>query len=247
MLRDPAPRRRNQSPDAGRPRRGRQDQARALTRPQRRHGVSRRRLLGRALRTGSFRRRRPAVARALDVTPETGETAEDALRRHLAARRMLLVLDNFEHLLDASPSVANLLRACRALVVLATSREPLNIAAEQRYTVDVLEVPAQPERATVAEVESTPATAMFLTPSDGATLGSRSPHAPHRRLPVSARGSMGYRSRSNSPQRIVRCSASKSWQRGSRWRPVIWHRTAGRSDTSADAARDARVELPAPG
>ena len=103
-----------------------------------------------------------AIVRAVGLTPETGETVEDALRRHLAGRRILLVLDNFEHVLDASSLVANLLGACSGPVVVATSREPLNVAAEQRYSVDVLELPAQPERATVAEVESAAATAMFL-------------------------------------------------------------------------------------
>ena len=103
-----------------------------------------------------------AIARALNLTPETGETAEDTLRRHLAARRILLVLDNFEHVLQASSVVASLLGACSGLVVVATSREPLNIAAEQRYPVEALELPVQPERATVAEVETAAGTAMFL-------------------------------------------------------------------------------------
>ena len=106
-----------------------------------------------------------AIARALGLTPETGETWEDALPRYLAGRRLLLVLDNFEHVLGASSLVASLLSAVPGPVVLATSREPLNIAAEQRYPVDVLELPARPERATAGEVESIPATAMFL---DGA-------------------------------------------------------------------------------
>jgi predicted ATPase len=80
----------------------------------------------------------------------------------MAGRRALLVLDNFEHVLEASSLVASLLSACPGPVVLATSREALNITAEQRYSVEALALPSQPERATVTEVESAAATAMFL-------------------------------------------------------------------------------------
>jgi DNA-binding SARP family transcriptional activator len=72
-----------------------------------------------------------AVATVLDVPlPERG-TAEVALARQLAERRLLLVLDNCEHLLDACARLAAaLLRTCPDLVVLATSREPLRVGGE---------------------------------------------------------------------------------------------------------------------
>ncbi len=82
------------------------------------------------------------IAQALGVTPQEGETPKAALERFLAAKRGLLVLDNFEHLLPAAPLVGDLLTACATLMVLATSREPLHLQAEQRYVVDPLQVPA---------------------------------------------------------------------------------------------------------
>jgi predicted ATPase/DNA-binding SARP family transcriptional activator len=79
------------------------------------------------------------LARVLDVVPAAGEPTEQALVRALAGRELLLVLDNFEHLLDAGGLVADLLAAAPQLAVLSTSREPLRIRGEQR-----LEVPPLP-------------------------------------------------------------------------------------------------------
>jgi predicted ATPase/DNA-binding SARP family transcriptional activator len=90
-----------------------------------------------------------AVAHALGVTPLQGETPKEALERFLAAKRGLLVLDNFEHLLPAAPLVGGLLTACAELVVVATSREPLHLQAEQRYAVEPLKVPADGEPAAI--------------------------------------------------------------------------------------------------
>ena len=90
-----------------------------------------------------------AIAHALGVTPVQGETAKATLERFLAAKRGLLVLDNFEHLLPAAPLVGGLLAICPALMVLATSREPLHLQAERRYAVEPLQVPADAEPAAV--------------------------------------------------------------------------------------------------
>ena len=68
--------------------------------------------------------------------------ANESLAAHIGDRRLLLVLDNFEHVLGAAPEVAALLAACPNLRVLATSREPLRLSAEQEYPVPSL---ARPE------------------------------------------------------------------------------------------------------
>jgi predicted ATPase/DNA-binding SARP family transcriptional activator len=99
-----------------------------------------------------------AIGKGVGVTPLQGETPQAALERFLAAKRGLLVLDNFEHLLPAATRVAGLLAACAGLTVLATSREPLHLQAEQRYAVEPLQVPADPD---VAAVERAPAGALF--------------------------------------------------------------------------------------
>ncbi len=99
-----------------------------------------------------------AVASVLDVPlPETG-TAEVALARQLAERRLLLVLDNCEHLLDACARLAaELLRTCPAVVVLATSREPLRVGGEVTWRTPSLALPdleALPSPGRLAEFES---------------------------------------------------------------------------------------------
>ena len=75
------------------------------------------------------------LARALAVAPLPGEPPEEALLRVLEAKQLLLVIDNFEHVLDAAPLVARLLARCVSLTVLATSREALDLAAEHVYPV----------------------------------------------------------------------------------------------------------------
>jgi predicted ATPase len=80
------------------------------------------------------------------------------LARQLAERRLLLVLDNCEHLLDACARLAAaLLRTCPEVVVLATSREPLRVGGEVTWRTPSLALPdlhALPPLAELAELES---------------------------------------------------------------------------------------------
>jgi len=61
--------------------------------------------------------------------------AQGDLAAHIGDRRMLLVLDNLEQVLDAAPALGGLLAACPNLELIATSREPLRLAAEHEYAV----------------------------------------------------------------------------------------------------------------
>jgi predicted ATPase/DNA-binding SARP family transcriptional activator len=63
------------------------------------------------------------------------------LASEIGDRRMLLVLDNFEHVLDGATDVSGLLASCPGLVVLATSREPLHLAAEREYQLTPMDEP----------------------------------------------------------------------------------------------------------
>ena len=60
----------------------------------------------------------------------------------LAGRDVLLVVDNFEHLLEATELLVELLTECPHLTLLVTSRSPLRVRAEHIYEVGPLEVPA---------------------------------------------------------------------------------------------------------
>ncbi len=84
----------------------------------------------------------PAAIAAAIGLEEVGVGAPAvALRSWLRDLQMLLVLDNLEHLPDASPDLAQLLLGCPQLRVLATSRSPLQIRGEQEYHVRPLQVP----------------------------------------------------------------------------------------------------------
>ncbi|WP_210083782.1 LuxR family transcriptional regulator [Mycobacterium sp. OAE908] len=81
------------------------------------------------------------AARALGLPDVPGRSATDSLLRFIADRPMLLILDNCEHLLDATAElVAAMLAACPAVTVLATSREPIGMAGEAIWRVSSLSI-----------------------------------------------------------------------------------------------------------
>jgi predicted ATPase/DNA-binding CsgD family transcriptional regulator len=83
-----------------------------------------------------------AVAAAVGVPEQPRRSLQDTLVDFLRPRELLLLLDNCEHLLASCAEVANvLLRECPGLRILATSREPLGIAGEIRWTVPSLSLP----------------------------------------------------------------------------------------------------------
>ena len=80
-----------------------------------------------------------AVARALGLPDEPGRSTMDTVIRFVGDRRMLVVLDNCEHLLDACTAlVVALFSACPRLTLLATSREPIGVAGEATWRVPSL-------------------------------------------------------------------------------------------------------------
>jgi non-specific serine/threonine protein kinase len=81
------------------------------------------------------------VVHALGLRASPGQPYHQALALALRDRDLLLVLDNFEHLLVAARSVATWLQACPRLTVLVTSRTPLGLPGEQLYQVPPLRLP----------------------------------------------------------------------------------------------------------
>jgi predicted ATPase/class 3 adenylate cyclase len=84
------------------------------------------------------------IADAVGVRAERQRAILDVLREHLATRHMLLVLDNFEQVLDAAPVVSGLLETAPGLAVVVTSRERLHLEAEQEVPVPPLSIPTAP-------------------------------------------------------------------------------------------------------
>jgi predicted ATPase/transcriptional regulator with XRE-family HTH domain len=84
----------------------------------------------------------PSLARTLGMQDGGGHrTVREALCEHLTQRRMLLVLDNFEHLLPAASPFAEVVAACRSVKALVTSRAPLHVRGEHEVAVSPLELP----------------------------------------------------------------------------------------------------------
>lgn len=81
------------------------------------------------------------IAGIVGVTELHGQPLLESLKHALRQSHMLLILDNFEHLLSAATQVSELLAAAPHLKVLATSREPLHLYGEQEYVVPPLRLP----------------------------------------------------------------------------------------------------------
>ena len=91
-----------------------------------------------------------AAASVLGVTEEAGRPVIEALVKLVADRRMLLILDNCEHLIDACAVLARqLLQASPHLKILASSREPLRLAGEVVHAVPALVTPAASQPITI--------------------------------------------------------------------------------------------------
>jgi predicted ATPase/DNA-binding SARP family transcriptional activator len=83
----------------------------------------------------------PAVAQVFGVVESPDRSVDAALQGHLAEKEVLLVVDNFEHVIAAAPALSPLLRAAPRLTVLVTSRSPLGLELEHEYAVSPLAVP----------------------------------------------------------------------------------------------------------
>ncbi|MCA9864293.1 MAG: tetratricopeptide repeat protein, partial [Thermomicrobiales bacterium] len=102
-----------------------------------------------------------ALANALGVVEPETDPGWEAVAAQIGQSSLLLVLDNFEQILDAAPRVADLLRACPRLALIVTSRERLRLRAEHAYYVAPLLLPDLAESGEDA-VAMYPAVRLFL-------------------------------------------------------------------------------------
>ncbi|MDQ7843146.1 MAG: tetratricopeptide repeat protein [Armatimonadota bacterium] len=103
-----------------------------------------------------------AVAGRLGLRPHTAQPALDLLTQVLREQHLLLVLDGFEHVVDAAPDVAVMVAAAPGLKVLVTSREPLRISWEHQLVVPPLGVPDLSRPLDTAVVAASPAVMLFV-------------------------------------------------------------------------------------
>ena len=111
-----------------------------------------------ALRNSAFVA--PAIAEALGVVHDPARGLPALARRACEGRATLLVLDNFEHVLDTAPLVTDLLMSVLTLRVLATSRAPLRVRGEREYPVGPLALDAAVT--SPADLARAPAVRLFV-------------------------------------------------------------------------------------
>jgi len=104
----------------------------------------------------------PAIAQALGLSDVTARDLPTRARVACEDRSTLLVLDNFEHVLDAAPLVADLLTSVALLRVLITSRAPLRLRGEREYVVGPLALPVDLEPNESTDQVSSPAVRLFV-------------------------------------------------------------------------------------
>ena len=96
----------------------------------------------------------PTIVQTIGLRERAGESSHAALTEYLHDRRMLLVLDNLEQVVDVAPVLAEVLASAPGLKVVATSRTPLRLSVERAYAVSPLaldeSVPLFVERARAA-------------------------------------------------------------------------------------------------
>ena len=108
-----------------------------------------------------------AIATTFGLSESSNGSLQEDLERFLNVKKLLLVLDNFEQVLDAAPLVLELLTACPALKVLVTSREALNMPGEQQFPISPLDLP---DEAHMPDIDTLPlfaGVALFLERARG--------------------------------------------------------------------------------
>ncbi|HEX2293934.1 MAG TPA: tetratricopeptide repeat protein [Actinomycetota bacterium] len=104
----------------------------------------------------------PAIARALDVKESAERTLVENVRELLRTKEMLLLLDNFEHLVSAAHVLARILEACPQVKLLVTSRAVLFVRGELEYRVPPLTLPAATSECTAAGVGEFESVRLFV-------------------------------------------------------------------------------------
>ncbi len=181
------------------------------------------------------------IAAALGRRHNEPPPAVDRLQTILSTKELLLVLDNFEHLLVAAPAVADLIAAAPRLRVITTSRAPLRIRGEQLFELDPLAVPTTDDPMEVGGSDSVQLFLQLALAADRRLTVDhelmrharadlprpRRPPARHR-----ARGRATAHAHTSADRRVDGAAAVATGER-----------TPGSSRSPADAQRDDQMEL----
>jgi class 3 adenylate cyclase len=103
------------------------------------------------------------IATALGVREQPNRPILETLLRYLESRRLLLIFDNCEHVIDEAARIAeSIVHSCKGIRLLATSREPLRINGERTFRMPSLSVPHATESLTAKEASAYGAVALFV-------------------------------------------------------------------------------------
>jgi len=105
----------------------------------------------------------PTIAQTLGLREQAGQALADTVGEYLRDKVVLLLVDNFEHVVEAAPAIAALLSLAPALRVLATSRMPLRLAGEHLYAVPPLGLPGADSRADLEVLTQFEAVRLFIS------------------------------------------------------------------------------------
>ncbi len=103
-----------------------------------------------------------AIAQAMRVGEEKRRPLVDTVKDYLRQKQTLLLLDNFEHLINAAPKVAELLAECPRLKALVTSRSGLRVRGEHEFMLTPLTLPDLERLPSVEELLRNPAVSLFV-------------------------------------------------------------------------------------
>jgi predicted ATPase/class 3 adenylate cyclase len=114
-----------------------------------------------------------AIVTTLDVREEPGRSLVDTLSDHLRDRRMLLIMDNMEQVVEAAPLVGQLLDAAPGLQILASSRVALKISGEQEFHVRPLALPRADQIGDLTALRACEAVMLFVERAGAVQRGFR--------------------------------------------------------------------------
>lgn len=111
----------------------------------------------------------PAIAKNMGVKEEGGVSIIELLTAQIVDKQVLLILDNFEHLMSAAPLVSDLVSSFIEGKILVTSRERLHLSMEKEFSVMPLKLPASPT-ASLKDISASAAVTLFVARARGVRL-----------------------------------------------------------------------------
>lgn len=103
-----------------------------------------------------------AIAQTLGIQDTGARTLDEGIQAFLGNRRALLILDNFEHVLEAGPLIVSLLTDCPALTVLVTSRAVPRLSGDHDVAIPPLQAPYARARRILPELAETESVQLFI-------------------------------------------------------------------------------------